>query len=74
MSCQETPARVASQFIEQDGRGANAMRAFRTLLTGSDLLAYLTMMATRLVELRRVLKKPTPSTSTATSEAEQKNF
>ena len=32
------------------------MRAFRTLLGGSDMLAYLAMMAPRLVELRRVLK------------------
>ena len=31
------------------------MRAFRTLLGGSDMLAYLAMMAPRLVELRRVL-------------------
>ena len=33
------------------------MRAFRTLLGGSDMLAYLAMMAPRLVELRRVLKE-----------------
>lgn len=33
------------------------MRAFRTLLGGSDMLAYLSMMAPRLVELRRVLKQ-----------------
>ena len=36
------------------------MRAFRTLLGGSDMLAYLAMMAPRLIELRRVLK-PTGS-------------
>jgi adenine specific DNA methylase Mod len=33
------------------------MRAFHTLLHGSDMLAYLAMMAPRLVELRRVLKE-----------------
>ncbi len=36
------------------------MRAFRTLLGGTDMLAYLAMMALRLIELRRVLK-PTGS-------------
>jgi site-specific DNA-methyltransferase (adenine-specific) len=33
------------------------MRAFRTFLHGSDMMAYLAMMAPRLVELRRVLKE-----------------
>ena len=37
-------------------RVAQAMRGFRTLVGETDLLAYLTMMAPRLVELRRVLK------------------
>jgi adenine specific DNA methylase Mod len=32
------------------------MRAFRTILPESNMLAYLAMMAPRLVELRRVLK------------------
>jgi len=36
---------------------ANAMMAFRTLLGTSDMLAYLAMMAPRLLELRRVLKE-----------------
>ena len=36
------------------------MQAFRTLLGESDMLAYLAMMAPRLVELRRVLR-PTGS-------------
>ncbi len=35
---------------------AEAMAAFRTLVPESDMLAYLSMMAPRLVELRRVLK------------------
>ena len=38
------------------GRVAEAMRAFRTFLGGIDMLAYLAMMAPRLIELRRVLK------------------
>jgi hypothetical protein len=32
------------------------MRAFHTLLGGTDTLAYLAMMAPRLIELRRVLE------------------
>jgi adenine specific DNA methylase Mod len=32
------------------------MRAFRTFLSDSDMMAYLAMMAPRLVELRRVMK------------------
>ena len=36
------------------------MQAFRTFLGNSDMMAYLAMMAPRLVELRRVLK-PTGS-------------
>ena len=41
-------------------RCRDAMQAFRKLLGTSDMLAYLAMMAPRLVELRRVLK-PTGS-------------
>ena len=36
------------------------MQAFRTFVGGSDMLAYLAMMAPRLVELQRVLN-PTGS-------------
>ena len=39
---------------------SRAMQAFRTMVGESDMLAYLAMMAPRLVELRRVLK-PTGS-------------
>jgi site-specific DNA-methyltransferase (adenine-specific) len=46
--------------VEQGGRVADALRAFRTLLGTSDMLAYLSMMAPRLVELQRVMK-PTAS-------------
>ena len=48
------------QVVERGGRVADALRAFRTLLDGPDMLAYLAMMAPRLIELRRVLK-PTGS-------------
>lgn len=36
---------------------SQAMQGFRTILGESDMLAYLSMMAPRLVELRRVLKE-----------------
>lgn len=49
--------RSFEEVVESGGRVADAMRAFRTLLCGSDMLAYLAMMASRLVELRRVLKE-----------------
>lgn len=45
------------EVVEGGGRVADAMRAFRALLGTSDMLAYLAMMAPRLVELRRVLKE-----------------
>lgn len=50
-------ARAYEQIVEQGGRVADALRAFRTFLGGSDMMAYLAMMAPRLVELRRVLKE-----------------
>jgi site-specific DNA-methyltransferase (adenine-specific) len=49
--------RAYIEVVEAGGRVADAMKAFRTLLGGSDMLAYLAMMAPRLVELRRVLKE-----------------
>lgn len=49
--------RSYQEVVEGGGRVADAMRAFRTLLGGSDMLAYLAMMAPRLIELRRVLKE-----------------
>jgi DNA modification methylase len=39
------------------GQVADAMRTFRTFLGTSDMMAYLAMMAPRLVEMRRVLKE-----------------
>jgi site-specific DNA-methyltransferase (adenine-specific) len=56
-----TEARGAyEEIVEAGGGTADTMRAFRTMLGGSDMLAYLSMMAPRLIELRRVLK-PTGS-------------
>jgi DNA modification methylase len=49
--------RTLEQIIEKGGRVADALRSFRTFLHGSDMMAYLAMMAPRLVELHRVLKE-----------------
>jgi len=48
------------EVVERGGRPSQAMQAFRTLLGENDMLAYLAMMAPRLIELHRVLK-PTGS-------------
>jgi len=56
----EGAVRVYHDVLEGGGQVAQAMLAFRTFLGDSDMLAYLAMMAPRLVELRRVLK-PTGS-------------
>src|ERR1017187_8694229 len=48
--------RTYEQIVEQGGRVAEAVRAFRMFLGNSDMMAYLAMMAPRLVELKRVLK------------------
>ncbi len=45
------------ETVEKGGRVADALRSFRTFLNGSDMLAYLAMMAPRLIELRRVMKE-----------------
>lgn len=56
-----TEARLAyEEVVEAGGHVADTMRAFRTMIPGSDMLAYLAMMAPRLVELHRVLR-PTGS-------------
>lgn len=52
----ESAARAYEEVVEAGGRVAQAMQAFRTFLGESDMLAYLAMMAPRLMELRRVLK------------------
>ncbi len=56
----EGAARAYEDVVEAGGRVSQVMQAFRTFLGESDMLAYLAMMAPRLVELRRVLK-PTGS-------------
>ncbi len=48
------------EVVERGGRASQAMQAFRQLLGENAMLAYLAMMAPRLIELRRVLK-PTGS-------------
>ena len=50
------PDLTYEETVDGGGHVADALRAMRTLLGGSDMLAYLSMMAPRLVELRRVLK------------------
>lgn len=52
----QTAAASFEQAVEQGGNVAEVLRAFRSYLGGSDMLAYLAMMAPRLVELQRVLK------------------
>jgi DNA modification methylase len=48
--------RAYEEIVERGGRVSDAMRAFRTFLSSSDMMAYLAMMAPRLIELQRVLK------------------
>lgn len=47
--------RALEEVVEEGGTVADTMQAFRGMLGGSDMLAYLAMMAPRLIELRRVL-------------------
>jgi DNA modification methylase len=56
---QEAQANFADA-VTMGGSVAQAMMAFKALVPQSDMLAYLSMMAPRLMELRRVLK-PTGS-------------
>lgn len=49
-------AAAYQEVVEGGGEVAKAMLAFRTLLGTSDMLAYLSMMAPRLIELQRKLK------------------
>jgi DNA modification methylase len=52
----EGAARAYEEVVEGGGQVSQAMRAFQTLLGPSNMLAYLSMMAPRLVELRRAMK------------------
>jgi site-specific DNA-methyltransferase (adenine-specific) len=53
-------ASACQAVVESGGRASQVMQAFRTFLGTSTMMAYLAMMAPRLVELHRVLK-PTGS-------------
>jgi DNA modification methylase len=56
----QAAAEAYHTIMAAGGKVAQVMLAFRTFLDESDMLAYLAMMAPRLVELHRVLK-PTGS-------------
>jgi DNA modification methylase len=56
----QSAAAAFQDVVTEGGQVAQALAAFQTLLGPSTMLAYLSMMAPRLVELRRVLK-PTGS-------------
>jgi DNA modification methylase len=51
-----TAAEAYEGVVERDGDVSRAMQAFRTILGDSNMLAYLAMMAPRLVELHRAMK------------------
>lgn len=52
----EVSSAAYHEAVEQGGNVSRMMQAFMTAIGGNDLMAYLSMMAPRLVELRRVLK------------------
>jgi site-specific DNA-methyltransferase (adenine-specific) len=52
----QAAAEAFQETVTAGGNVAQALSAFQTLLGPSTMLAYLSMMAPRLVELRRVLK------------------
>lgn len=56
----QAAAEAYQEVVESGGRASEAMQSFRKFLGENDLLAYLAMMAPRLVHLHRVLK-PTGS-------------
>ncbi len=49
-------AEAYRDIVERGGKPSQVMQAFHTFLGESDMLAYLAMMAPRLIELHRVLK------------------
>lgn len=53
----ESEATFYETVLNAPERLVNVMQAFRSFLGTSDMMAYLTMMAPRLVELHRVLKE-----------------
>ena len=52
----QAAAEAYQETVEAGGQVSLAMQAFRTFLGENDMMAYLAMMAARLVDLRRVLK------------------
>jgi len=56
----QSAAKTYQETVESGGAVSKALQAFHTLLGPSNMMAYLAMMAPRLVELRRVMK-PTAS-------------
>lgn len=56
----QSAAKTYQLTVESGGAVSKALQAFHTLLGPSNMMAYLAMMAPRLVELRRVMK-PTAS-------------
>jgi DNA modification methylase len=52
----QAASRTYREVVEAGGRVSDAMQAFHTILGPSNMLAYLAMMAPRLVELHRTLK------------------
>lgn len=52
----QAAAAAFEETVEQGGQVSRTLQAFRSILDESDMLAYLAMMAPRLVELRRVLQ------------------
>src|SRR3989338_4618365 len=56
----QSAAEAFDDVVGQGGKVSDSMQAFQKFLGPNDMLAYLAMMAPRLVELKRVLK-PTGS-------------
>ena len=52
-----TAAQAYEDVVEKGGKPSEALQAFRKFLGDTDMMAYLSMMAPRLLELRRVLKR-----------------
>jgi DNA modification methylase len=52
----EAAAHSYHELVEGGGKVSEAMQAFRLVVGESDMLAYLSMMAPRLIELHRVMK------------------
>jgi len=48
---------VFAEIVMEGGKVSDCLQAFRTFLGECDMLAYLVMMAPRLMELRRVMKQ-----------------